>query len=128
MKNEDLIAKEVLDGLEKIYNLELDNFSLEYPCHTPTKKKWYLLKAARIQNTHKLVVSHTNVTEQVLSKSREEEKNKKLAKKIYRKSEKLESLKSSLRRKMMEVIHKDKMLLEKEREVYQAFLKERELN
>jgi len=127
LRNKDTIAKEVLDGLEKLYNLEMENFSVEYPCHTLLKQQWILLQASRIQNSNKLVVSHTNITSQIISRIKEKEINKRLEKKIEENSEKLESLKSSLQRKMIEIIRKDSVLLEKEKEIYQAFLKEREL-
>lgn len=127
LNSNDSIAKKVLDGLEKIYNLEINNFSMEYPCHTPKIQQWYLLQAARIQNTKRIILSHTDITEQILTTLKEKEKTKRLEKRIERKSETVESLKSSLHRKMIEIIRKDSALLEKEDEVYQAFLKERDL-
>lgn len=127
LENGDRVAKDVLDGLEKLYNLEMENFTIEYPCHTLSKQQWFLLQASRIQKSKRLVVSHTNITSQVVSRIREQEINKRLEKKNERNSEKLESLKSSLQRKMIEIMRKDSALLEKEKEIYQAFLKEREL-
>lgn len=127
-ESNDIIAKDVVDGLEKIYNLEIENFSMEYPCHTPTKQQWFLLQATQVQNTRNILVSHINITDQILSTLKEKEKNKKLEKKIDRKTEMIESMKSSLQRKMIEIINKDSALKEKEAEIYSAFLKERELN
>lgn len=37
LNSNDTIAKKVLDGLEKIYNLEINNFSMEYPCLSYSK-------------------------------------------------------------------------------------------
>ncbi len=127
LDNGDRVAKDIHDGLEKLYNHEMENFCIEYPCHTLSKQQWFLLQASRIQNSNRLVVSHTNITNQMVSRIKEKEINKRLEKKNERNSEKLESLKSSLQRKMLEIIHKDSALLEKEKDIYQAFLKEREL-
>lgn len=44
-------------------------FELEYPCHSPEAKRWFLLRAAvfRQDSEVRVVVSHVNITERVLA-------------------------------------------------------------
>ena len=52
-----LRIQEVLDGL-------LPEFSLEYPCHTPTKRRWFLLHVVALleTSTEAAIVSHLDIT------------------------------------------------------------------
>ncbi len=48
--------KDVLDG-------KRDSFSLEYPCHSPTEERWFLLNCTPLETLEKsAVVSHTEIT------------------------------------------------------------------
>jgi signal transduction histidine kinase len=80
LQNKDEYAKDVLDGLEKIYNGLIESFSLEYPCHSPTKERWFLMRASKIYETNGIVISHVNITDRVLTERenvllREKERN-----------------------------------------------------
>ena len=39
-------------------------FSLEYPCHSPTQQRWFLLTAAPLTGSYGAVVMHLNITDQ----------------------------------------------------------------
>ena len=41
---------------------ELRSFTLEYPCHSPTEERWYVLRVAPLQSHGGAVVSHQDVT------------------------------------------------------------------
>ncbi len=57
-------AVEVTDGLVQVLNKELPHFSLEYPCHSPTEKRWFLLHATPLSGeAGGAVIAHTPVTE-----------------------------------------------------------------
>lgn len=50
-------VKSVLDGSRS-------SFSLQYPCHSPTEKRWFLMNVAPIYGqSYGAVVSHVNITE-----------------------------------------------------------------
>jgi len=55
----------VAAGLRAIIAGQRDTFSLEYPCHSPTEQRWFLVKANRMKGEGpvRVVVAHENVTE-----------------------------------------------------------------
>ncbi len=57
-------AHQVLEGLQAILAGYSESLTVEYPCHSPTKKRWFLLQATCLRNGRGgAVVSHTNITE-----------------------------------------------------------------
>ena len=56
-------APTVAAGLRAVLAGQLALFSQEYPCHSPTEQRWFLLHAAPLaDNGGGAVVSHTNIT------------------------------------------------------------------
>lgn len=60
-------APRVLAGLEAIIAGEVDEFSLEYPCHSPHEDRWFLLQITPLESSDGAVISHTNITDRVLA-------------------------------------------------------------
>ena len=62
-------AVETSAGLRAIIAGELAEFSLEYPCHSPTLERWYLMHATRYlgPGDARVVVAHFDVTSRVVS-------------------------------------------------------------
>ncbi|MEW6400744.1 MAG: diguanylate cyclase [Chloroflexota bacterium] len=65
-------------GIRALLYGEKDDFTLEYPCHSPTEERWYILRATRFEHKAQtfVVVSHENATnrrkiEVILAESRE---------------------------------------------------------
>jgi len=56
-------------GLRAIISGHLHEFSLEYPCHSPTLERWYLMHATRYTGpgAARVVVVHVDVTARVVS-------------------------------------------------------------
>jgi PAS domain S-box-containing protein len=60
-------------GLQKIYNAlksilrgEKQTFTIEYPCHSETEERWFLMQANALHSsTGGLVISHYNITDRV---------------------------------------------------------------
>jgi len=61
----DPLAKAVAQGLREILAGGRGFFELEYPCHSPSVQRWFLLRATRYEGTGPLrvVVAHENITE-----------------------------------------------------------------
>jgi len=57
-------ASAVAAGIRAVIRLETIEFSLEYPCHSPTERRWFLVRATRFSGDGPLrvVMSHENVT------------------------------------------------------------------
>ena len=52
------------DGLQAVLRGEKKDFTLEYPCHSPNEKRWFILSVTRLKKDHGgVVVSHFDITE-----------------------------------------------------------------
>lgn len=61
-------APVVLAGIHAVINGEIPHFSLEYPCHSPTRNRWFLLHVSLLRyDNGGVVVSHTDITDRRLS-------------------------------------------------------------
>jgi len=51
-------------GLQAVLDGKISKFTLEYPCHSPTEKRWFQLHGVPLADYAEggLVVSHTNIT------------------------------------------------------------------
>jgi diguanylate cyclase (GGDEF)-like protein len=59
-------------GIRKVIAKEQESFYLEYPCHSPTEKRWFMMRVTTflLDNTDYFVVSHQNITERKLAEER----------------------------------------------------------
>jgi two-component system CheB/CheR fusion protein len=56
-------ASVAMGGIKGVLDGSLPSFSMEYPCHSPTQKRWFVMNVAPIAGpTLGAVVSHINVT------------------------------------------------------------------
>jgi two-component system CheB/CheR fusion protein len=56
-------ASSAVRGLRSVLEGTAPSFSLEYPCHSPTEKRWFVMNVAPIAGPlFGAVVSHINVT------------------------------------------------------------------
>ena len=68
MANGDTLASDVLKGIKAVFNKTTNNFNMEYPCHSPKEQRWFTLHIEPFGNdTDKVVLSHTNITERKLA-------------------------------------------------------------
>ena len=64
----DPFAKKTLEGIKSVLRKEKVIFELEYPCHSPNKNQWFLLSVINFgRDTHKVVISHQNITERKIA-------------------------------------------------------------
>lgn len=58
-------AHQVADGIRSVLDGEQKSFSIEYPCHSPTEKRWFLLTVTPLASDapNGAVVMHLNITE-----------------------------------------------------------------
>ncbi len=58
-------AFDVYRGIRAVIAGEQQEFSLEYPCHSPTEQRWFLMTVIPFNETNDyVVVSHFNITQQ----------------------------------------------------------------
>lgn len=58
-------ARQVADGIRDVISEREAEFYLEYPCHSPTERRWYVVRITRFNwyDHTRLIVAHQNVTE-----------------------------------------------------------------
>lgn len=62
-------ARAALEGIRGVMKGGLSSFYHKYPCHSPRQVRWFVLRASPfIDYPHFVVVSHENITEQVLAR------------------------------------------------------------
>lgn len=72
---ESKMAKDANIGIKKVINGELDIFEMEYPCHSPTENRWFILRASKvIANPELTLLAHINITNRKIAEL-EVEKN-----------------------------------------------------
>src|ERR671912_200970 len=61
-------ARAAADGIRAVLAGEAE-FSLEYPCHSPVEKRWFQLRASRLEHCGAVfaVVAHHNITKRILA-------------------------------------------------------------
>ena len=65
----------VASGIRAVLRREQEDFALEYPCHSPREKRWFMARATRFAGDGpvRVVMSHENIT---AAKLAEEERQK----------------------------------------------------
>jgi len=63
-KGGDPDAAAFLDGLRNVIDGRIDDFEMEYPCHSPTEARWFLARVSRVRGRDPVhtVVEHQNIT------------------------------------------------------------------
>ena len=64
------LAASALEGIQSVLRGESSDFSMDYPCHSATRQRWFRLNVSPILSANRgAVVSHWNITEQHLAKA-----------------------------------------------------------
>ncbi|HCW08217.1 MAG TPA: hypothetical protein DGG95_12725, partial [Cytophagales bacterium] len=62
----DGIAEQALQGIQSVLTRETEIFELEYPCDSPTERRWFLLRALAFQEGN-VITMHQNITQRKLA-------------------------------------------------------------
>lgn len=70
----DSLAGEAERGLRDVLSGKHASFYFEYPCHSPTEKRWFTMRATPLQgaSTGYFVISHHNITQRKLAEEQVE--------------------------------------------------------
>lgn len=57
------------EGILAVINRKLSSFEAEYPCHSPTERRWFMMRisAMQVKGQPLFLVSHTNITARKLA-------------------------------------------------------------
>lgn len=70
----DSLAHQVLHGIKDVLNGNTPHFNIEYPCHSSTEKRWFVMNVVPLQKDQLgVVISHQNTTEIKLSELEKQE-------------------------------------------------------
>lgn len=58
-------ARAVAKGIRSVRLRETEEFHMEYPCHSPTERRWFVVRVTRFNwyGLTRLIVAHQNITE-----------------------------------------------------------------
>ena len=64
-----------LEGLQSVLDGETDSFSMEYPCHSPDERRWFMMRATRfsMDGEVRVAVVHLDITKRKLAELAAEE-------------------------------------------------------
>ncbi|WP_339686787.1 response regulator [uncultured Nonlabens sp.] len=64
----DPYAAKALTGIQSVLNKENEQFEMEYPCHSATQQRWFLLNIIKFGiDTSKVITSHVEITSRKLA-------------------------------------------------------------
>lgn len=65
-------------GIRRVLAGELQAFNMQYPCHSPTEERWFIVRVVKLKGAEspRVVVSHENITPVI--KAQEELKKKEM--------------------------------------------------
>ncbi|MBL0699525.1 MAG: helix-turn-helix transcriptional regulator [Desulfosarcina sp.] len=77
-------AGKVSEGIRALIEKKIDEFAIEYPCHSSHEKRWFYMRATRLSDSRpiQVVISHENIT--ALKKAEEELRKKQAELKLQR--------------------------------------------
>ena len=70
----DVSAAEATQGIGEVLSGERAGFYHEYPCHSPTEKRWFMMRVSRLKGDSMgmIIISHSNITKRRLAEARAE--------------------------------------------------------
>ncbi len=57
-------ARRTADGLRAVIRGEVEEFLYDYPCHSPTSRHWFYMRAIKMSNADpvRVIISHEEIT------------------------------------------------------------------
>jgi PAS domain S-box-containing protein len=62
--HDDPFAQAAIDGIQSVQGGTQDMFSLEYPCHSPTEERWFIMRVLPLKGqADGVVISHSDISD-----------------------------------------------------------------
>lgn len=90
------IAEAALRGIREVVAGERARFSLEYPCHSPTTERWFILDATPRREGRGAVAVHTDISRRKRAELELHDLNASLEQRVRERSEEVRRLAASL--------------------------------
>lgn len=87
------------EGLRDVFSGIRDEYSMEYPCHSPEAKRWFKVRAARVEGDGDLrvIVAHEDITAHKLIENSRNEARGDLERRVLERTAELEQANRELR-------------------------------
>ena len=74
-------AGRAAEGIRRVLSDDTDSFGFEYPCHSPTARRWFVMHASGFEHDGEryVAVAHFDVTRRRLSEEKTERRNRALS-------------------------------------------------
>lgn len=70
IENGDSDGAGALAGIQSVFKKEKQYFEMEYPCHSPEEKRWFILNVSPFgEDDKRVVISHHNITERKIAEN-----------------------------------------------------------
>ena len=73
-ENGDTVARKAITGVQSVLKGTLPHFSMEYPCHSPWEKRWFIMQVTTLSGLSGggAVISHQLITDRKKNEERQE--------------------------------------------------------
>jgi DNA-binding CsgD family transcriptional regulator len=117
-------AGEVSRGIRRVIAGELEEFLMDYPCHSPGRRRWFYMRARRVSGPGPLrvVVSHENITALKLAEEALRRREEELERKTRRLDETNAALKVLLHRREVDRKELEEQVLVNVRELAMPYV------
>lgn len=78
---DEAMARKVVAGIKSVLHDKAPDFALEYPCHSPDEKRWFIARVTQlpVDGSPRVIVSHIDITERKLIEEELKDKKQVLA-------------------------------------------------
>ena len=111
-------------GIRNVMAGKIDEFFIDYPCHSPTKKRWFALRVVRFgePGSGKVIMTHENITPLIAAHEELKEKERLLRKQKAELEESNVALKVLLRHREEDKLQMEQNVLTNVRELLLPYL------
>lgn len=111
-------------GIRKVINGSLQEFFIHYPCHSPSKKRWFALRAVRFRGPgdRKAIITHENITPIIKAQESLKKKETELEEEKIKLEETNVALKVLLARREYDRKHMEESVLVNVKELIQPYI------
>ena len=70
----DLLSEKAFNGITSVLNNKKDYFTMEYPCHSPQKQRWFRMYVSTFKGigTYEVMILHQNITNEIIAEKKSE--------------------------------------------------------
>ncbi len=65
--DERIDALRLAEKIREVLNDQIPSYEMEYPCHSPTENRWFVVRVTKFPEEKKAVIAHENITKRKLA-------------------------------------------------------------